>query len=368
MRVTKCVTAASYNGRIKQVITYQCLKIVTDWVEENECNEPEMEESRMKDLIEFIDSPDIREYNRETKFVPAEWAVLIRASEKRTIEEKMEALQYLVDHYEESDFGDERVNIHGPVYPPYDEEMPMREVVKRTLALWRDILDDREKNENVVYVASFGEVGYVGSSWSDDQFFSNYGDAYACLSHKKQEYLEDEELKDIETVAEICRIRMGGGGDDKYFFDSQMRLVDLEEDLDRVKEESGDLFCPLRTLVYQIHVPLPFQKGDIVKVKYWGDEPYYGVISCDWKLPEKREWINMWISLDLYDSDSNEFDYTDGTGDCVLQYTLCPDEELPKEERVLKLIRAVHQGKLDWYTLLHKYGRKELDQVLEWDL
>lgn len=31
----------------------------------------------MKDLLEFIDSSDIREYNRETKFAPAEWAVLI---------------------------------------------------------------------------------------------------------------------------------------------------------------------------------------------------------------------------------------------------------------------------------------------------
>lgn len=31
-------------------------------------------------------------------------------------------------------------------------------------------------------------------------------------------------------------------------------------------------------------------------------------------------------------------------------------------------VRAVRQGKLDWYVLLHKYGRKELDQVLEWNV
>lgn len=53
----------------------------------------------MKDLFEFIDSPDIREYNRETGFTPAEWAVLIRASRKQTMEDKREARQYLVNHY-----------------------------------------------------------------------------------------------------------------------------------------------------------------------------------------------------------------------------------------------------------------------------
>lgn len=321
----------------------------------------------MRELIEFIDSPDIREYNRETKFAPAEWAVLIRASCERSIEEKMEALQYLVDQYEEADFGDERVNIHGPVYPSYDEEMPMREVVKKTLSLWQDILDDRKNNEGVVFAANLEEVGYERDGLSDWQFFSNYEDAFAYLFHEKQRYLENEDLKDVETVEKIRRIRMGGGCD-CYYFDTQLRMVDLVGDEDRITEEDGSLFSPLDTFVYKIHVPLPFQKGDIVKVKYWGAEPFYGVISCDWKLPEKREWINMWISLDCYDSDSDEFDYTDGTGDCVLQYTLCPDEELPEKEQVLKLIRAVRKGKLDFYTLLHKYSRKELDQVLEWDL
>lgn len=76
----------------------------------------------------------------------------------------------------------------------------------------------------------------------------------------------------------------------------------------------------------------------------------------------------MWMSLELYLASRDEFDYTDGTEDCILNYSLCPDEELPADVQVLKLIRAVRQGKLDWYVLLHKYGRKELDQVLEWNL
>lgn len=324
---------------------------------------------KMKDFLEFIDSLDIREFNRETKFVPAEWAVLIRSSKKRTIEEKREALQYLVDHYREEDFGDERVNIFGVVSTPFDKEMPIREVVKKTLAVWQDILDDRERNEEVFFAAKLTEKGYCtnGNSLIEYVFFSDYRDAFTYLSHEKQKYMDDEDLRDIETIGKIRRIKMGGGCD-TYYFDTQMRLVDMGEDVDRLTDENGRLFSPLKNNVYKVFVPLPFQMGDIVKVDNWGEEPYYGVISRDWKLPEKRERIEMWISLDLYLADRNEFDYTDGTGDCILNYSLCPDEELPEDEQVLKLIRAVRQGKLDWYILLHKYGRKELDQVLKWDL
>lgn len=321
----------------------------------------------MKDLLEFIDSSDIREYNRETKFAPAEWAVLIRASRKQIIEEKREALQYLVDHYREEDFGDERVNISGPVYPPFDEKMPIREVVKKTLEIWQDILDDRDRNEGVIFAAKLTEKGYRTDSMAEYSFFTDYRDAFAHLSHAKQEYLDDKDLRDIETIGEIRRIKMGGGYD-TYYFDTQMRLVDLGEDDDRLIDENGMELSLLDCYVYKIFVPLPFRMGDIVKVDNWGDEPYYGVISHDWKQPEKREWIKMWMSLEFYLAACDEFDYTDGTGDCILNYSLCPDEELPADVQVLKLIRAVRQGKLDWYVLLHKYGRKELDQVLEWNL
>ena len=90
----------------------------------------------MYDFLKFIDSPDIREYNKDTPFTPAEWAVLVRASIKRTVEEKIEALQYLLDHYQENEFGEENVNIDPPTYPPYKTDIPFREIVKRTVDIW----------------------------------------------------------------------------------------------------------------------------------------------------------------------------------------------------------------------------------------
>lgn len=107
-------------------------------------------------------------------------------------------------------------------------------------------------------------------------------------------------------------------------------------------------------------MPLPFRMRDIVKVDSWYEKPYYGVISHDWKLPEKREWIKLWMPLELYLASCDEFDYTDGTGDCILNYSLCPDEELPADEQVLKLIGAVRQGKLDALQYLTEhYGEED---------
>lgn len=111
--------------------------------------------------------------------------------------------------------------------------------------------------------------------------------------------------------------------------------------------------------VYKIFVPLPFKKGDIVKVEHFFGEPDYGGISCEWKRPEERARITMWISLDVYDSVTEDFDYTDG-GSCNVLYSyICPDEELPQEKQILKLIRAVRRGDLDFQVLLHKFGKRK---------
>lgn len=169
----------------------------------------------MYDFLRFIDSSDIREFNKDTNFTPAEQAVLISLSDKTTVEEKIDALQYLADHYTEAEFQKDSI-------------------------------------------------------------------------------------------------------------------------------------------------------GDIVKVESLCSPTYYGVISCDWKRPEKTENILMWISLEMYDREKEDFDYTDGSGDCVLGYSFCPYEELPEKERMLKLISDVRKGEMDFYLLLHKFGRKELDELLEW--
>lgn len=84
----------------------------------------------MYDLLQFIDSQDIREYNKDTCFTPAEWAVLISKSLKRTVEEKIDALQYLVDHYTDSEFKEETI---WPEYCGKGDLSSFREVVIETI-------------------------------------------------------------------------------------------------------------------------------------------------------------------------------------------------------------------------------------------
>ena len=76
----------------------------------------------------------------------------------------------------------------------------------------------------------------------------------------------------------------------------------------------------------------------------------------------------MFASLEMYIEERADFDYTDGDPywDDVLGFSFCTDEELPENEQVLKLIRAVRTGEMDFYTLLHKFGRGELKQMLKW--
>lgn len=316
----------------------------------------------MYDFLKFIDSPDIREYNKETQFTPAEWAVLVAKSMKKSVEEKIEALQYLVDHYSADEFKEETI------WPMYGDERDcgsFREVVIETVHAWEEALAARFETEGVAFEAYLCEQEYSRQGVGC-RYFSSYEKAWEYLLSEKQEYLDDDDLKDVKTFAQISRInldRVKGDGEN-YLFDNEMRMVCVDIDCNRLF--SGREAFALAD-EYLVYVPLPFKKGDIVKVDFPQTEVHYGVFSCDWKRPEKPENIYMWVSLEMYIEEEKDFDYTDGDPywDDVLGFSFCTDEELPKDEQVLKLIRAVRKGKMDFYTLLHKFGRNELGDLLK---
>lgn len=130
-----------------------------------------MKDKFTNDFLKFIDSPDIREYNKNTDFSPAEWAILIKASNRRTVEEKLDALQYLVEHYGEDEFGEEKINISPPVNLPYKTDIAFRDIVIKTLKIWEDILNSREEEKSAIYAAKLEEKGDGGDSLGDYVFF-----------------------------------------------------------------------------------------------------------------------------------------------------------------------------------------------------
>lgn len=317
----------------------------------------------MYDFLKFIDSLDIREFNKNTAFTPAEQAVLVSMSYKTTVEEKIEALQYLADQYTEEEFKKDSIKCD---WSGGDGGVPIRDVVLETIRIWKCALDARSDNNNVVYSAEIEEKEYDGNSSNTRQYFSSYDKAYEYLVKEKKYYTEEvDEDCDEPTILYGIIERIKVDTDDttdgeRYYFDHDLRLVALIDD----EERKDDV--PYLLDEYLAFVPLPFKKGDIVKVESLCGPTDYGVISCDWEKPEDPERIIMWISLEMYIKKRNDFDYTDGDGDCVLGYSFCPYEELPEDEKMLKVISDVRKGELDFYTLLHKFGRDELDQLLEW--
>lgn len=174
----------------------------------------------MFNILDFIDSPDIREYNKNTLFTPAEQAILIAHSEETTVEEKLAAWQELVDNYSREEFGLDSVRINYRFHAK-----DFRQVVIDNIHIWRELLAATKKKENVVYQAVFGEREHDGDG--RENFFSNFDLAYRSIVEDKQGYLDNSGLKNIETYAFIDRMYLdrGNGDTDRFYFDNKLRMV-----------------------------------------------------------------------------------------------------------------------------------------------
>lgn len=289
---------------------------------------------------------------------------MVSRSMKRSVEEKIEALQYLANRYNADEFKEETI---WPLYGDERDLSSFREVVIETVRIWKEALEARFETEGTVFEASLCEQECSGQR-KNCQYFSSYEKAWEYLLKEKQEYLDDEDLKYVKTFASIERIKLDDteGSDGKsYLFDNEMRMVNISVDCDRAFAGRGEFTLADEYLVY---VPLPFRNGDIIKMDFPHVEVHYGIFLGEWKKPEEPWRIHMFASLEMYIEERADFDYTDGDPywDDVLGFSFCTDEELPENEQVLKLIRAVRKGEMDFYTLLHKFGRGELKQMLKW--
>jgi hypothetical protein len=247
-------------------------------------------------------------------------------------------------------------------------EMPFRDVILKTIQLWKDILKDRAICDGVVYAAEVVENDYCEQDGDDLYYYSSYENAYAGLVAQKQKYLCSEDLKDVKTYGRIQRITLDDSrkwsSNESYLFDTELRLVKVYADNNRLWKEDGSYFQPLNTYDYQVSIPIPFKKGDIVKVERLCCDTYYGVVIADWKKPETNRQISLFTSVDVYIKKYKDFDFTDDTE--ILEMSYCAADELPEEYRMLNLISEARRGDgLDFYMLLHYFGRDELDRMLD---
>lgn len=306
--------------------------------------------------LDFIDSEDIREHNKDTFFSPTQKAILISRSQRQSIENKVKAMESLLLEHMDWNF---------PYISDIDNRrVSFREVAFKRLEEWKEVLGMRYDNKDAVYISRLSEVDYLSTDDGNPRFFSNYSKAYESLAMDKNRYLDDLDLKDARTLGEIIRITVDAGnasyGYDQrhYLFDTDMRLVDAyrkcHEDTSQVRDIED----------YRCYIPLPFKAGDIVKCESPYHETYYGVFPCDWKEPENRYGTSLYVSLDTYYPKEKLFEINDDTP--VLELSKCRDDELPEDQRMLKVISAVRKGEVDFYTVLNQMSFHRLDDMVKW--
>ena len=274
----------------------------------------------MFDIYNFIDSKDIREYNRRiaTKFTPMEQAVLISNSAQTTVEEKLTAWHKLLDMYNEDDFSVIGFPVEGGMYNiDILAESSYYQTFLTTENGYENALRLQSNVSNVVFKL------YINGLESNECIFTTYKKAYEYMSN----YLHDTSSK---QKLEICAIPIDNadiGRINHFIFDSKGRLTEICPD------NNGR--CGL-DMVY-IYVPLPFIKGDILR--YVNREDDYLIVNST---PDRKYFEHARDSSDMcitaycisYDGDSfyNDFDHYN-----IFDLEKCTEDDLPTESKYLFL-------------------------------
>lgn len=285
------------------------------------------------DILEFIDSPDVRKYNQETYFSPAKQSVLIAWSKKKTMEEKIEALEYLLENYSKEEFDDSEIRGEW-----HNRDITIYQVAQQTLHLWKKLMEERNDIKGIVYQTQFYERGYKDCNCG---YFSTYEKAYQYLENEKKLYLKDNDLKNVKTYGVITRIQVDNDREyNRYYYDTDMRLVEITTGTDRYDVDGELPTGPLN--YYFFYIGIPFHIGDIVKNEDYLNELRYGVLHAE-HLKHKNPDLNCFFKcIDYFDSENKMYDFVEDINLLTMEY--CTVEEIPEDKRYyLKLLSKIRK-------------------------
>lgn len=245
----------------------------------------------MFNILDFIDSTDIREYNRRigTKFTPIEQAVLVYHSDCHTVEEKLSVWHELLATYNEEDFSAIDLPDEGEKINRYImDNHTYRQVVENTVSYFEKALLLKEPTENVFYET----VIYAAHNSHDreENCFSTYEKAYnyicGCQNRKFLDYGANHGLKMKADIRVIPRDNSDISNVTEFMFDSSFRMINIDPNTDGNGLGLDWVF---------VYVPLPFKKGDIVRTI--DDEKYYAIVR---KTPDKDYFIHAFDSSGMH--------------------------------------------------------------------
>ena len=313
----------------------------------------------MFNILDFIDSKDIREHNKSTNFTPIEQAVLIYNSTQTTVDEKLSAWKELLNHYDEEAF---KYNCFGE--RQFADDKSNKQVIADTVTIYENALAMQHCTEDVIFEAVFFESDYPNSL--QPRYFKDYPSAFAYLQECKKEYIEDD-LADVMTEAKIRvkQFNTESYEDTVFCYDHDLRMVELIPGTSTLVSDSYDIDNIF------IHIPLPFKKGDILRSIRPGNIDY-GILSYtpnqDYRphIIKFGDSTDMWFRLDTFDPDSSvEFNYSHAS---PLDYEFCPFSELPEELSILFALRYVYLDEIhfsDFLTFYSCYGKDLYPKVFE---
>ena len=129
-------------------------------------------------ILDFIDSKDIREYNKNTHFTPMEQAVLIHYSQGTTIDEKLSAWRELLAAHREEEFEQLRFGKRNFA------EKSNKQIITDTVTIYENALAQRKHTDGVVFEASFYESDFPDNRYP--HYFPDYPSAFAHIMDEKQ--------------------------------------------------------------------------------------------------------------------------------------------------------------------------------------
>ena len=294
-------------------------------------------------FLRFLDSSDVAEYNRNTVFTPAEQAVLICMSQSRTVAEKKTALEYLAATYADDEFGETELSNHDRLRWA---NCSFRDVVLSKIHEGDKLLEARYDNRGFIFAAALMEKGFQTREY-DYQYFTEYDMAYQYLVKERQEYLDDEDLKDVPLYGEIKRIPLNNPDTVStpcfYRLNNEMEIVDMwgnweeseysalegttENVTEKIPDLESDFYC---------HVPIPFKGGELLVEESYYAEAVYGILGGTYPSKENDTCLKVGcdssdivVHLDIYNEEYGKWYWTDDTSRLRLRY--CTEQE--KQER-----------------------------------
>lgn len=306
------------------------------------------------DIYSFLRSQDVADYCQQIGhiFNPLEMAIIINRSEK-TLIEKMFAWQILIDYYPD-------MPLHKSV--PFKVKTGLHDYLRALIMFYRNkIKDFRRKEADAKYALIPPCVNDLLGIENPDVLQQVREDPKSFFSGKKKRIPHplSAEYDDLDELWEQIRLYWKNTGPSRicikkegkkktlfFYFDRNEKLVMIGDLPDRYFGGPGDL-CDL-----YIHIPIPFQKGDIVRMSYnneplllkQANKPTCHKYACGERMEDydhHKEGYGSVFSLEhgcLIDSERTSFLYET---DNMWYYR----EELQAEQQILEKIKSYWEYK-----------------------